>query len=29
VLPKHATLLMLGSAGQRQQFADRFERGGR
>jgi Trk K+ transport system NAD-binding subunit len=29
VLPKHATLLMLGSAGQRQQFADQFERGGR
>jgi Trk K+ transport system NAD-binding subunit len=29
VLPKSATLLMLGSAGQRQQFADQFERGGR
>lgn len=29
VLPKRATLLMLGSVGQRQQFTDRFERGGR
>jgi Trk K+ transport system NAD-binding subunit len=29
VLPKQAMLLMLGSTGQRQQFTDRFERGGR
>jgi Trk K+ transport system NAD-binding subunit len=29
VLPKRATLLMLGSAGQLQQFTDRFERGSR
>lgn len=29
VLPKRATLLMLGSAGQRQQFAEQFEKGGR
>jgi Trk K+ transport system NAD-binding subunit len=29
VLPRRATLLMLGSAGQRQQFTDRFERSGR
>jgi Trk K+ transport system NAD-binding subunit len=29
ILPKRATLVMLGSAAQRQQFADQFERGGR
>jgi voltage-gated potassium channel len=29
ILPKHATLLMLGSAAQRQQFADHFEHGRR
>ena len=29
VLPKRATLLMLGSAGQLQQFTERFDRGGR